>query len=198
MLKSAFLPPGLCALALALFLAGYNISIAAKESLLAHGSVMLLELRPVDPLSLLQGYYMELNYEAEREIERQLDYDDYYDYDRSWSERAALRAKAPNLAVMRDSGGGIYEFSRIYTQGESLAPGEHLLAFKFNVFGDVRIGGGSYFFEEGYAKLYDTASYAEFRVAEDGSSLLAQLRDFEGRVIDKSLFELEAERGQND
>jgi uncharacterized membrane-anchored protein len=197
MLKSAFIPPALCALALALFLAGYNISIAAKESLLAHGSVMLLELRPVDPLSLLQGYYMELNYEAERDIERRLDYD-YDDDDRSWSEHAALRAQAPNLAVMRDSGGGIYEFSRIYTQGESLAPGEHLLAFKISEFGNVRIGGGSYFFEEGYAELYDTASYAEFRVAEDGSSLLAGLRDHEGRVIDKSLLELEAERGQND
>jgi uncharacterized membrane-anchored protein len=206
MLKLTFLPRILCALALAAFLAGYNISVAGKESLLAHGSVMLLELAPVDPLSLLQGYYMELNYKAEREIARKLNYeyddDDEFDADDlRGSGRAGPRAKAPNLAVMRDSGGGIYAFSRIYAQGESLAPDEHLLAFKIvrGGFNNVRISGGSYFFEEGYAGLYNAARYAEFRVAGDGSALLARLRDAEGRVIDKSLLEQEqSERGQDD
>ena len=198
MLKRAFHPRILCALALALFLAGYNLSIAGKESLLAHGSVMLLALRPVDPLSLLQGYYMELNYEAEEQIARKLD---YAEDGEPGSAGADSGADAPRLAVMRDSGGGIYEFSRIYAQGESLGPGERLLAFKITRgdFNNVRIGWGSYFFEEGYANLYDGARYAEFRVDADGSALLAQLRDSEGRVIDKSLLEeQEAERGQND
>jgi uncharacterized membrane-anchored protein len=191
MLKPAFIPPFLCALALALFLAGYNISIAAKEALLAHGSVMLLELAPVDPLSLMQGYYMELNYRVERDIARNLDYPDDDDDEEDDAPAGRTGAEAPHLAVMRDAGNGIYKFSRIYAQGESLAPGELLLAFKIvrGGFNGVRIGGGSYFFEEGYAGLYDDARYAEFRVAGDGAALLARLRDSAGRVLDKSLLE---------
>jgi uncharacterized membrane-anchored protein len=43
-------------------LTAVNFSIAAKERLLAHGRIVVLELAPVDPRSLMQGDYMQLNY----------------------------------------------------------------------------------------------------------------------------------------
>ncbi|MDR1241605.1 MAG: GDYXXLXY domain-containing protein [Deltaproteobacteria bacterium] len=177
MKKPASWPRILCCLALAFFLAGYNISIAAKETLLEQGTVMLLELRPVDPLSLLQGFYMALDYEAEREIVREMK---ELFRDEEFQER-----RERHLAVMRDTGDRVYEFSRLYSEGEALAPGEHLLAFKIvhGGFDRVSIGAGSYFFEEGYEELYSRASYAEFRVDEKGNSVLAQLRDDDLRVI---------------
>src|SRR5438105_15478185 len=39
-----------------------NFSIWQKEDLLAHGRIVLLELAPVDPRSLMQGDYMALRF----------------------------------------------------------------------------------------------------------------------------------------
>jgi uncharacterized membrane-anchored protein len=177
MTKSALWPRILCALALGAFLAGYNISIAAKEALLEQGTVMLLKLRPVDPLSLLQGFYMALEYEAERDIAGQLD--------RLLRDGELQERGGKSFAVMRDLGDSVYKFSRLYAEGETLAPEEHLLAFKIGrgKFDYVSIGAGSYFFEEGSEELYSHASYAEFRVDEKGGSVLARLRDKDRRVI---------------
>jgi uncharacterized membrane protein/uncharacterized membrane-anchored protein len=184
-LSGALLPRLICILTLAGFLVSYNVSIASKEALLEQGAVMLLKLRPVDPLSLLQGYYMRLDFDAERIIAAHLDVGENEDADSaSAGGTFANKPAAQGLAVMRAVGGDEYVFARIYAGGE-LAPGEQLLAFKiiYANFSSVRIGGGSYFFEEGYEKLYSRASYAEFRVDTDGSSVLKQLRDEDKRVI---------------
>ena len=163
-------------LVLILILLGFNFSVAAKEALLRHGQIMLLELAPVDPLSLLQGYYMELDLRAERDI------------------AAALRSSAydapdqrEGLAVMRENG-GVSQFVRIH-QGEGLAEGERLLAFKIRDNADswrgsqVRISSGSFFFEEGQADEYDRARYALLRVSPDGAALIADLCDADKNII---------------
>src|SRR5687768_15580308 len=43
-----------------------NLAIVQKERLLKEGKVMLLELAPVDPRSLIQGDYMRLDYAVAR------------------------------------------------------------------------------------------------------------------------------------
>ncbi|MDE8355606.1 GDYXXLXY domain-containing protein, partial [Klebsiella pneumoniae] len=50
----------LIALGLVLALAVVNLAIVSCERLLAEGEVVLLELAPVDPRSLMQGDYMSL------------------------------------------------------------------------------------------------------------------------------------------
>jgi uncharacterized membrane-anchored protein len=177
MKKLSLLPRLICLLTLAVFFAGYNLSIASKEALLEQGTVMLLELRPVDPLSLLQGFYMALNFEAEIDISDELELP---------KGASAQDRPETGLAIMRAAGGGEYVFARIYNAGEALAENEHLLAFKIvysNFNSVVHIGGGSFFFEEGYEQLYSRARYAEFRVAENGASVLKQLCDQNKNVI---------------
>jgi uncharacterized membrane-anchored protein len=44
-----------------------NASVLDKERLLASGTPVLLELAPVDPRSLIQGDYMELDYAISRQ-----------------------------------------------------------------------------------------------------------------------------------
>ena len=45
-----------------------NHGIVKRERILAEGHPLLLELAPVDPRSLMQGDYMRLAYEAERDV----------------------------------------------------------------------------------------------------------------------------------
>ncbi|HMT00386.1 MAG TPA: GDYXXLXY domain-containing protein, partial [Saprospiraceae bacterium] len=47
---------------LILLLVYFNGSIISKEDLLKNGKLILLELAPVDPRSLMQGDYMSLRY----------------------------------------------------------------------------------------------------------------------------------------
>ena len=49
----------------------FNHSIARKEALLKDGQLVLLELAPVDPRSLMQGDYMALRYK----ISENMDFD---------------------------------------------------------------------------------------------------------------------------
>ena len=46
---------------------GYiNWAVAVKEKTLGNGKLLLLELAPVDPRSLMQGDYMRLDYQINR------------------------------------------------------------------------------------------------------------------------------------
>ena len=47
---------------LVLVLAATNLNIVGKARVIQHGRPVLLELRPVDPRSLIQGDYMQLRY----------------------------------------------------------------------------------------------------------------------------------------
>jgi uncharacterized membrane-anchored protein len=153
---------------LLIILGAFNTAVFFKEQLLRHGRIMLLELAPVDPLSLLQGYYMRLDLEVEREIRDNLSRDD-------------RRAPAEGRAVMIERN-GLSLFLRIHG-GEPLAAGESLLVFRVLPEGGVRVSSGSFFFEEGAAAVYDQACYAELRVAPEGEALIAGLLDADRQII---------------
>ncbi|MDR1126305.1 MAG: GDYXXLXY domain-containing protein [Deltaproteobacteria bacterium] len=176
-----------CALVLLAFFGTFNASIAAKESLLVNGRRVVLALAPVDPLSLMQGFYMELDFPAGRSIEQAMQ--DRYGYNYGYGEAGPGERERRGLAVMAESD-GVYHFVRLHDQRTPLAEGEQLLAFKI-IYGRYResaqISGGSFFFEEGLAALYDRARFAELRVAEDGTALVTNLLDGSLRVIDKSM-----------
>ncbi|MDK9697684.1 MAG: GDYXXLXY domain-containing protein [Siculibacillus sp.] len=134
------------------------------EALIASGEVVLLELAPVDPRSLIQGDYMRLSWAAER---------------RSITIEGATGTIVLGLDARR-----VGDFRRLATAG---AAGEGELAF------DVRRGGAdgriaiephSFLFQEGHADLYAKAKYGIFRVDPAGRHLLTGLADAEGRRID--------------
>ena len=68
----------------------------------------------------------------------------------------------------------VAHFERIYT-GEDLAENEILLNYRVDIFGGVRIGIDSFFFQEGRARDYAMARYADVRVTGDGTIMLVDL-----------------------
>ena len=134
-----------------------NSLILHKEHLLAHGEVMLLELAPRDPRSLMQGDYMVLDYALAR--------------DEILPGRDRIPASG-HLVVTLDQHHAAH-LERLH-QGEPLAPGEHLLRFRYR--GRLRLGAESFFFQEGNAGRYEEARYGELRVAPSGTSVLVGLR----------------------
>ena len=139
-----------------------NVMIYQKEQTLREGKVVLLELAPVDPRSLMQGDYMVLRYKLSREVRAD-----------------SLPLDGHLVVALNDQ--GVATFRRPHTPNMSLAPDEHLLRYRRR--GDnIRLGAESFFFQEGNAKYYSSAKYGELRVAESGDSVLSGLR---GKELEK-------------
>ena len=145
---------------LAFALLGPTVLILQKESLLATGKPVLLELAPVDPRSLMQGDYMVLDYAISRERGRS----------QEWPRDGHL--------VLRLDEQGTGQFVRFHDPGTPLAPGELLLRYRVRD-GRVRLGAEAFFFQEGHAQRYEGARYGELRVAPHGTSVLVGLRSKE-------------------
>ena len=136
-----------------------NYSIFAKERLLATGAVVMLELAPVDPRSLMQGDYMALSF-------------------RMGNDAAGLvrgRETADGHIVATLDERGVASFRRLH-DGKPIASNELLLRYRMRN-GAIKFATNAFFFEEGTAKRYEAARYGEFRVAPDGELLLTALRD---------------------
>ena len=146
-----------------------NGAILEKERLLADGTLMLLELAPVDPRSLIQGDYMRLDYAVARALS-----------ERRGSPAAAGRA-APNvprdghIVVMLDEA-GVATFRRWHDGRTPLVAGEHLLRYRRRG-NSINVATNAYYFQEGHARRYESARYGELRVDEAGGSVLVGLRD---------------------
>jgi len=145
---------GLLFVVLALILLAANRAIYQKEQLLVSGSVVRLELAPVDPRALMQGDYMALNYA----LNNQLDSTEIPDH-----RRLIVTLNAQRIAT--EAGwdrGQPLEKNQLYLQAHR---GNHGIA----------VASDAWFFEEGHAKDYTAARYGELRVAEDGTALLVVL-----------------------
>ena len=142
-----------------LLLALANWTVAEREKQLAHGRVVLLELAPVDPRSLMQGDYMALRFKAA---------------DDAFGRFGKVKdVPVDGRIVVKVDERGVGTFVR-RDGGEPLAQGE--VALRYRIRDErVKFATNAYFFQEGHAKLYDRARYGEFRVARSGELLLAHL-----------------------
>jgi uncharacterized membrane-anchored protein len=136
-------------------LAAVDYGIAARERVVTQGRVLLLELTPVDPRSLMQGDYMALRFVVARGVSRS--------------------AAADGRIVLAVDNDGVARFRRL-DDGAPLAPGEARLRYRIRN-GDVKLATNAFFFEEGRGGDYQGARYGEFRVADDGDAVLTGLRD---------------------
>lgn len=153
MRKAIAIVAGLVVLALA------NHSIYSREKLLTDGRVVYLELAPVDPRSLMQGDYMALRFQAAGEL-RQVDQSD--------------APKDGNMVLAID-GKGIGRFARL-DNGNTLGPMEVRMRYRVRG-GQVKFATNAWFFQEGTADLYARARYGEFRVGDNGDSILMAMLD---------------------
>lgn len=139
-------------------LLGPTALIIQKESLLATGKPVLLELAPVDPRSLMQGDYMVLDYAILRA----------QGWGKNWPHDG-------RLVLLLDKQ-GVGQFVRFHDPSIPLAPDELLLRYRMRD-GRVRLGAEAFFFQEGQARHFESARYGELRVAPNGTSVLVGLRD---------------------
>jgi len=145
-------------LGLALILVVVNGLALHKELLLREGARLFLELAPVDPRSLIQGDYMRLNYALSRDLQEPA---------RAWPRDGRL--------VVRTDRRGVAVFVR-RDQGEPLQEGERFLRYRIRG-GRLQLGAESFLFQEGQARVYSQARFAEFRVNPEGVPVLVGLRD---------------------
>ena len=134
-----------------------NVTIHRRENLLADGRVVLLELAPVDPRSMMQGDYMALDFRLNRELVEQ------------------PRGKRDGRVVLALNERGVGSFLR-FDDGSPLEPRQALLRYRVRE-DQPKIATNAFFFQEGEGKRYETARYGEFRVAPDGEAILTGLRD---------------------
>jgi uncharacterized membrane-anchored protein len=140
----------------------FNRSIVRKEELLKKGELILLELAPVDPRSLMQGDYMRLNYAI------------------SDSNSDTLKSKRGFCVVKLDEF-GIAQKVRVQKSRAPVSADEHLIEYSSGEWGRFNIGAESFFFQEGEAEKFENAKYGGLRVDRDGNSLLVGLYD-ENRI----------------
>jgi uncharacterized membrane-anchored protein len=154
MRKAIAIAAGVVVLALA------NWTVAEREEQLADGRVVLLELAPVDPRSLMQGDYMALRFKAA---------------DDAFGRFAKVKDDVPvdGRIVVRIGERGVGSFVR-RDAGGPLAAGEAALRYRIRD-GRVKFATNAYFFQEGHARLYEAARYGEFRVAPNGEMLLTHM-----------------------
>ncbi len=137
-----------------------NYSIDNNERILREGQPIILALAPLDPRSIMQGDYMELNFALLNDV----------DVDINESRFAYLYLKADEQGVMQVC------HSSATQEASADCPNAIWIKAKRGEW-QWRLSTHQYFFPEGLASYFEQARYGEFRRAEDGTILLKQLLD---------------------
>jgi uncharacterized membrane-anchored protein len=152
----------------------FGFNIMKNEKVLSEGETVLLELRPVDPRSLMQGDYMTLHYEVCNHI-------------------YGLEAELNKFCVVQLDDDRVAHFVSLTNDAAvALREDELLLRYSLekNSWGGkfYTIGSDSYFFQEGTAIKYVTATYGMLKVVTKGEMIgtcsLVGLCDENKKLID--------------
>ncbi|MBN8193821.1 GDYXXLXY domain-containing protein [Bacillus sp. NTK074B] len=146
---------------------GYQVY--SNETLLQNGETIILELQPVDPRSLLQGDYVELNYGI------------------SQLEDTSIDDTGPVTVVLRENEQGIHEYAGVYRfNGKWNTPyetktGDVLLNGKVTSYWDnhvqITYGIEHFFIPEGTGMdIEGKVKAAVVRVSDKGNGMLVRLR----------------------
>lgn len=145
------------------FLLVFNWLIFQKEYTIKNGELVLLELYPRDPRSIMQGDYMELRYIMTNQ----------------WGiENIPSRG----FCIVKKTENNIAVYDRLQPSKTPIADDEIALKYYSNGY-TVKIGAESFMFEEGQQKAYDNARYGGLRVEGNGSAVLVGLYDEKGNKL---------------
>ncbi|WP_300665789.1 GDYXXLXY domain-containing protein [Fluviicola sp.] len=151
---------------LVLIVVVFTWMLRSKEQLLQKGDVLVLKLQPADPRSFMMGDYMTLNYDINDEIPTGNSFDDFHFYKMNEKKRTNVVVK------MNDS---LAVFVRLHNK-EALDKGEFVLPCEKRYF-NYEILPNEYLFQEGRAKHFNRAEYAQFRVNKSGDVIIECLLD---------------------
>lgn len=158
----------------------FGKAVYQKERVLKDGKLVLLELAPVDPRSLIQGDYMRLTYKASGEVlesvrsSRADTLTTIFESNNEIPKRGSLVLQLDSLGVGR----GV----RIYDEGVHLLKNELVVRY-FKPSWSLNIGAESYFFQEGEGEKFESAKYGGIRVDKNGNSVLVGLYDSNRKLI---------------
>ncbi|MHC5353836.1 GDYXXLXY domain-containing protein [Myroides sp. LJL115] len=131
-----------------------------KQSIIDKGELVLLELAPQDPRSLMQGDYMTLYYTLYNEISMEkLDL----------PQQGYLILELDSLKV-----GKLVNSSALL---ENSSPGQVLIKYKKNKWGRVVLSADYFYFQETKADIYENAQYAALKVDSKGNCIIVGLYD---------------------
>lgn len=150
---------------LIILLGFFNYNTFQKERLLSNGQLILLELAPVDPRSLMQGDYMRLRYAISDNIN---------------SDSIPKRG----FCVVNLEENGIAKKVRIQENKTPINNNEFLIKYTSKEWRGINIGAESYFFQEGKANKYENAKYGGIKIDKQGNSLLIGLYDENRKKIE--------------
>lgn len=154
---------------LAIILGLANWDIARKRAVIADGALLLLELRPADPRSLLQGDYMALAL-----------------VDAAMPDQATIKQLPyQGTVILSLDDNRVGRYARL-DDGSPLKPDELRVQYRrHEEWSGARLdyGAQSFFFQEGDAELYQNAKYGVLRVAVDGGTVLTDLADENRQMI---------------
>ena len=139
---------------------GWNVW--RSQTLIASGAEVLLALAPVDPRSLMQGDYMRLRWDIERD---------------------PMKIDERGGAVVLGLDDRRVATLRRLADGSAPGAGEIVFAVAASPGGGLRVEPHSFLFQEGTADLWAAAKFGIFRVAPDGRHLLVGLADEAARPI---------------
>lgn len=145
-------------------IAYFTFTIMQKEKILKDGKLILLELAPVDPRSLMQGDYMRLRYSIADSI-------------------TPSEAPPRGYVVVKLNTKGIASGVRLQNNTTPLKKDELLIKYTMSNRHSLNIGAESFFFQEGHAKKYEQAKFGAIRVDNKGNSLLVGLYDEREKMI---------------
>ena len=149
---------------LILLLGYFNWSVYQKEQTLKDGQLVLLQLAPVDPRSLMQGDYMRLNYKE------------------ASSNLPDEQTDTRGYAILRKDSNQVGEIVRLQNTLEPVNDNELVIRYKI-INRRLFLGAESFFFEEGQDTLYQKAVYGGLKVDDKGQSLLVGLYDEDFHLI---------------
>lgn len=140
----------------------FHFSVMEKEKTLATGKLVLLELAPVDPRSLMQGDYMSLRYAIANTANDSFPRKGYY-------------------VISLDSG-LIARKQRIQANTQPLHAGEYLIKYHTTSW-QHSLGAEDYFFQEGRADTFANARYGGLKIDSKGNSILVGLYDERKKLL---------------
>lgn len=143
---------------LIIILGYFNYAVYKKEKHLKNGKIILLELAPVDPRSLIQGDYMDLRYAISDSVD-------------------FSTIPKRGYCIIKIDNNNIAHRVRFQKDIKPINDNELPLRYYSADGWNIALGAESYFFQEGKAKLYEKAKYGALKVDEDGNCLLVALYD---------------------
>lgn len=142
---------------LLLVLGVFFFNIVKNEKVLNSDEIVLLEFRPVDPRSIMQGDYMVVEFDISNIIQRNAKSNEY------------------KYCVVQIDKERVASFVRLTNSKEGLKKNEILLRYSWGKNGrwgkykHVYIGADSYFFQEGTGYKYEQARYGMLKVVTEGN-----------------------------